>query len=163
MSYKYYDSRYTIREGNPESKPNILNNLKFNYGLLRKYYLSLNTSWSYNAVSQYNRTEWIKEDHYSVIISTLKDSVKTQSYNLNTYTLVSLASWWSTTNQANIYVNSYQTPEPSSFSNFNYSLFTQYDFLFPLKIMGQGLYRYNSKSKNAYTTEYPFHLLNVSL
>jgi hypothetical protein len=165
MAYRWYDSRYTIREGNPDLKPNILNTLKFNYGFLGRYYLSLNCTWSYNAVSKYNKTEKIESDNRLVIISTLKDSVKTQSYNLNAYIPISLASWWSTTNQVDIYVNSYQTPKPESeaFSNFNYSLFTQHDFLFPLKIVGQVLYKYNSKSKNAYTTNYPFHLLNVSL
>jgi hypothetical protein len=138
MAYRWYDSRYTLREGNPDLKPNVLNNLKFNYGLLGKYYLSLNCMWSYNAVSQYNKTEKIESDNRLVIISTLKDGVKTQSYNLNAYIPISLASWWNTTNQADIYVNSYQTskPESETFSNFNYSFFTQHDFLFPLKIVG---------------------------
>jgi hypothetical protein len=160
LPQRYYSSRYTVFEGNPDLKPNILDNVNFNYFIDRKYSFSVSYSHSNNALSRYNKTELI--DNRSVLVSTYIDGVKEQNFNFNAYVPVKFANWWSSTNQANIYVNAYKTTE-NEHNNFNYDIFTQHDFSLPHGIHGQILYRYMSESKDAYSISYPYHLLNIAI
>jgi len=157
---RYYLSRYTVFEGNPELKPNILNTIALNYNINQKYYFSASYKWSNNALSSYSKTELI--NNQSIIVSTYTDGVRSRSFNFNAYIPIKFTSWWSCINQADLYVNSYKT-QINQFSNFNYTLFTQHDFVLPYGIKSQILYRYWSQEKSAYTKSYPYHLLNASL
>ena len=157
---RYYLSRYTVFEGNPALTPNILNTIALNYNINQTYYFTASYKWSNNALSRYNNTSII--NNQTVIVSTYSDGVISRSFNFNAYIPLKFTSWWSSTNQADLYVDSYKT-HINQFSNFNYSLFTQHDFILPYKIKGQILYRYFSPSKSAYTQSYQYHLLNASL
>jgi hypothetical protein len=160
LPQRFYSSRYTMIMGNPELKPDILNNLGLNYSINDKYSLSLSYSWSTNALSRYNKTELI--DGRSILVSTYTDGIKSQNFNANIYIPFNLTAWWSCTAQASLNLDTYKTPE-NKFGNFNYDLYTQHDFNLPFSIKGQVLYRYYSKSKSAYSISYPYNLLNIYL
>ncbi|WP_158602667.1 outer membrane beta-barrel family protein [Proteiniphilum sp. X52] len=158
---RYYTSKYNILEGNPLLKPNIMNNVGINYNYGGKYYLTLSYRWSNNALSAFNKNEVI--NNKSIIVSSYVDGVKTNNINLNTYIPIQFTSWWSTLNQMNINYNNYSTYLVPKFSVFSYDLFTQHTFYLPGNIRGEILYRYLSRTKNAYSESFPYHLLNISL
>jgi hypothetical protein len=164
LPLKYYTSRYNITQGNPDLKPNILYNVSLNYGLLGKYYFSANYSWSGNALSDYNYSDSTMMEDYPVIVSTWKDGIKRQSFNMNGYIPITFTSWWSNVNQGNIYWNGYQTEDMGNVSNFKYGFFTQHDFNLPFGVKSQVLYKYNSGGKSsAYVETGSYHHLGVSL
>lgn len=160
LPQRYYSSRHMIIEGNPDLKPNKLNNISLYYNINGKYYFSVNYSFSNNALSRYNKTELI--DNRSMLVSTYVDGVKETNFNLNAYVPIKFTNWWNSTNQANIYVADYKT-QIDDFSNFRYDIFTQHNFSLPASIKAQVLYRYLSENKSAYSVTSPYHLLNVSL
>jgi hypothetical protein len=160
LPQRYYSTRYTILEGNPDLKPDMLNNIGINYSIAGKYYFSATYSWSNNALSAYTKSDIIEDR--SVLISTYIDGIKQQNFNFNVYVPLTFAPWWNSINQANGYYNRFQTSE-NNFSNFSYDIFTQHNFIFPKHITGEILYRYMSESKSAYSINYPYHLLNAAL
>lgn len=160
LPQRFYSSRYSIFEGNPNLKPDILNNFNFNYNIDQKYYLSMGYTLSNNALSRYSKTELI--NNQSILVSTYTDGFLSRNFNVNVYVPIKFTSWWSSTNQVEFHVDSYKTQE-DKFCDFNYSLFTQHNYNLPYGIRGQILYRYSSQSKNAYLISYPYHLLSVSL
>lgn len=160
LPQRYYSSRYTVIEGNPDLKPNKLNNISLYYNFNSTYYFSASYSFSNNALSRYTKTELI--DNRSTLVYTYIDGVKEKNFNLNVYVPVKFTNWWNSINQANMYLSDYKTLN-DDFSNFKYDIFTQHNFNLPSSINAQILYRYISKSKGAYTVSYPNHLLNISL
>lgn len=160
LPQRYYSTRYTIIEGNPDLKPDMLNNLGINYSIAGKYYFSGTYSWSNNALSAYTKSDIIEDR--SVLISTYIDRIKQQNFNFNVYVPLTFTPWWNSINQANVYYNRFLMSE-NKFSNFSYDIFTQHNFIFPKHITGEILYRYMSESKRAYSVNYPYHLLNMAL
>ena len=157
---RYYSSRYSIIEGNQYLEPNIIYNIGLDYNYNRKFYFSTSYRWNYNAISSYTKTEFINNTSY--IVSTYIDGIKSNNFNFNAYIPITFTKWWMTTNRFDIDYEYYVTPD-NKLSTYNYSLFTQHNFIFPKKIKGEVLYRYFSKNQSAYTISNPYHLLNLSL
>lgn len=157
---RFYSSRYSIIEGNQYLEPNILYNIGLDYNYNRKFYFSASYNWNNNAISSYTKTELTNNTSY--IVSTYIDGIRLQDFNFNAYIPITFTKWWMTTNRFDMDYEYYITPDDKSHA-FNYSLFTQHDFILPNNTKGEVLYRFFSKNTSPYTISNPYHLLNLSL
>ncbi|MCH3980350.1 MAG: outer membrane beta-barrel protein [Prevotella sp.] len=160
MPSRYFSSRYVIMEGNPALRPNYSYNLQFSWMLLGKYNLSLTHAWSNNGIESYNATETIGGNAY--IRQSYVDGVKNRFTNLNLFLPVTIAKWWSVTNQVRLSYNRYITLERTT-NDLNWSAYTQHTVMLPAALRFMLTYRYYSRQKTAYGKSDGTHKLSFSL
>ncbi|MCI6161140.1 MAG: outer membrane beta-barrel protein [Prevotella sp.] len=159
MPYRYYHSRYMLKTGNPDLRPDYSNHINVTCQLAQKYNLTFTHVWSNNGLDNYNRTEFV--DGQAMSVASFVDGVKSRLTNLNLYAPVSVASWWLIVNQARVSFDKYITSE-TSVNNFDWKIYMQHTFVLPQDIRMQLLYRYISESKSAYGKSRDYHQLDFS-
>jgi hypothetical protein len=160
LPYRYYSSRYTIMEGNPELKPDYGHTLGLTYSLLKKYYCTVTYYWSNNGTSSYNRNETV--DDRMMTVTTTIDGVKQRLLDFNVYAPITIGKRWSMVNELSTDYDSYQTGEVDS-HHFSWNAYTRQTLLLPAALKLELLYAYSSSKRTAYGEYSAYHRLNASL
>lgn len=160
IPYRFYSSRYTIREGNPDLKPDYSNAVALSYNFMKKYFCTATYHWSNNGMTNYNRTEVV--NGRTMTLGTNIDGVKQRLFNFNVYAPLTVNKRWTMVNQLELNYDSYKTPEINN-HNFNWNIYTRQTVILPADIRMELLYRYTSSQRTAYGKQCDYHTLNVSL
>ena len=159
IPYRFYSSRYTIIEGNPNLKPNFSNTVALSYNFKKRYFCTATYHWSNNGMSSYNTNEVVNDR--AMTVSTKVDGEKQRLFNFNIYAPVTISKRWSMVNQAEFNYNSFKTTEINNHS-FNWNIYTRQTIILPADIQFELLYRYTSSQRTAYGRSNDYHTLNAS-
>lgn len=161
MPTQYYMSRYTIYTGNPELRPNIINEMSLSSVIRNKYTLTLSYIWSGNAISEYNYPQRIGTD--IVTVHTAIDGMKRKAVALNAYVPLTLTRWWNVICQGGVLYTDFSAPNAIYRNAFSGNFFMQHTFNIGRSTSVEMSYSFYSPNKNAYSRANAYHYTYVAL
>ena len=160
LPYRYYSSRYTIMQGNPELKPDFGHTIGLTYSILKKYYCTATYYWSNNGTSRYNQNETVNGE--AMTVTTTIDGVRQRLLDLNVYAPITMGKRWSMVNELSADCHAYQTTEIDN-HHFSWKAYTQQTFILPAAIRLELIYSYSSPQRTAYARYSEYHTVNAAL
>jgi len=126
--FVYNFDLYTLNKGNPYLNPQFTNSISFSYNYKSALYVSLSYSRTNDAITEVTLPDTVNKTLYV----TQQNLANEQNYSLNISYPLSITSWWTTYNNANIYYNKFSTPnllgEPYSVGRAAYDFNTNQTF-----------------------------------